>query len=145
MRTFSLPIALAAGIVLAAPLLSQAIDPHQPLNDGSAARSASGLPGSVEKSHDPGTRRLNVGVEADLAAQQLATGQAQAEYAADVTAFDQAVAARTGAIARSATDYDKQKQAYARAMAAWRAQVAVCKTGDRTACSESAPKIADYL
>jgi hypothetical protein len=132
-------------LVLAAPVYAQAIDPHQPHNDGSRARSAAVAPGAVAKPLDPATTRLNAAIVAGLEARQAAARQAQTAYAADMAAYDQALATRKGAIAASDATYAKQKQAYAEAMAAWRAQVAECKDGDRAACSEKAPQIADYL
>lgn len=135
---------LAAGalvLLLAAPALAQAIDPHQPRNDGSAADSMTVAPSDVAPGQDPGTRAANLGTgEAPVVANE----EAEAAYQTDLSRYDQAVRARRRSIAVTDSRYAHQRQAYAEAMQAWREQVAACHAGNGRACRAPTPDPAAF-
>lgn len=134
---------LAAGalaLLLAAPALAQAVDPHQPRNDGSVADSMTVAPGNVAPGHDPGTRAANLTGEAPVVANE----DAQAAYQTDLSRYDQAVCARRHNIAVTDSRYAHQRQAYAEAMQAWREQVSACHAGNGRACRAPTPDPATF-
>ena len=128
-------------MLLSAPALAQAVDPHQPRNDGSAADSMTVAPGDVAPGRDPATRAANLGVgQAPVAAAE----NAQSAYQTDLSRYDQTVHARHRAIAAANGHYAHQRQAYAQAMQAWRGQVAACHAGDGRACRAPTPDPAAF-
>lgn len=76
---------------------------------------------------------------------QAATSQAnQAQYDADRAAYMEALVRHDHAVNRADMRYRRQQNAYADAMAVWRAQVTECKRGNRQACNMPAPNPADF-
>lgn len=80
-------------------------------------------------------------VQADHAAQAEAD---RAQYAADRAAYMDTLARRNASVDRTDVRWRRQQNAYADAMAAWRAQVAACKAGNGRACDKPAPNPADF-
>jgi hypothetical protein len=134
---------LAAAASLMSPALAQT-DPHQPVNDGSAASSMTVPPGQVAPGQDPGTSSANAGVNASIQAVHSQNAASQAQYQADLASYDAAMRAHGRAVARQDDHYGRQQSAYAQAMEAWRVQDAACRRGHQRACDAPAPDPADY-
>lgn len=135
-------LAAAIGVLFfAGPAFAQAVDPHQPWNDGSAADSVTVAPGAVAPGYDPDTRAANLRLgSAPIAAMD----DAQAAYHADLRNYDSTVQARNRTIAMADARYARQRRAYAEAMNAWRGQVAACQAGNDRACRAPAPDPASF-
>lgn len=128
-------------LLVAAPSFAQAVDPHQPTNNGSAAASMTVAPGDVARGYDPGTRAANQRIgEAPV----VENSEARGAYRADVARYDDAVRARHRSIMSSDAHYAHQRRAYAEAMQAWREQVAACHEGDGRACRAPTPDPAAF-
>ncbi len=147
MRRFTFPLMLVGAVALAGtPLAAQTgsephqVDPNQPQNDGSAAASATVPPGAVAAGVDPGTANANANVQGNIAATATANANSGAQYDADLSNYDAAMRAH----GRANAHYDRQKRAYADAMAAWRAQVAACEKGHQVACNAPTPDPANF-
>jgi hypothetical protein len=78
------------------------------------------------------------GVNAELQA------SAEAQYAADLAAYRDALRAHHREVVRDARVADRQERAYADAMRDWRRQVYACKHGSTRACNAPSPNPADY-
>ena len=96
----------------------------------------------------PSAVRANDQAAAAVADQQMAqaaaNGNAQAQYSADLSAYDAALAHHDAQADRQAEHYHHQQRAYADAMAAWRAQDYACRHGSSRACNAPAPDPAAY-
>jgi hypothetical protein len=135
---------LVAGVACAAfagPLFAQAVDSHQPFNDGSAAASMSVPPGAVAPGYDPGTRAANLSI-----GHSAVTDNAEAEDAwrADLGRYRAELRSRRQEIAMTRETQMRRDAAYDRAMNAWHAQVAACHDGDRRACLAPTPNPAAF-
>jgi hypothetical protein len=151
-----IPFALLSGgalLAATATMLSPAIaqveqqhqtDPNQPTNDGSAAASQTVAPGQVAPGVDPGTAGANGTVANSIRSTNGVNDANQAQYQADVAAYDQAVTAHGRTIAHQDAHYMRQQQAYADAMQAWRVQDYACRHGKSRACKSPAPDPANY-
>lgn len=128
---------------LATPAFAQT-DPAQPANNGSAAASMTVPPGQVAPGYDPGTTSANAGVNGTIQASQAVTAANQAQYQADLDAYDRAIVHHGQQISRQDAHYAHQQRAYADAMEAWRIQTAACKRGHQTACNAPAPDPANF-
>jgi hypothetical protein len=137
-------IMLGAALVTAQTALAQAIDPHQPNNNGSAKDSATVPPGGVAPGLDPGTARLNAKTDAAVDARRSAHRAAKARYTQDLAAYDAKLKAQGKAVNAEDKRYQQRRAAYADAMAAWRRQVAACKAGHQAACHKPVPQPSDY-
>lgn len=150
MKTLALSAALtSAALTIALPLAPLAaqpdigthqVDPNQPQNDGSAAASATVPPGQIAPGADPGTAVANATVQGGLAAAATVNANNQAQYDADLAAYDAAMRAHGQQSAR----YARQKRAYADAMAVWRMQTAACLKGHQVACNAPTPDPANF-
>jgi hypothetical protein len=69
---------------------------------------------------------------------------AQAQYAADLAAYDDALLRHDARADRQAEHYHHQQRAYADAMRDWRAQDYACRHGHNRACTAPAPDPANY-
>jgi len=95
---------------------------------------------AVDAVEAPITADLNGRIAANAGTIQEENARAEADYAARMRDYEIADAAH----ARAQTRYEYQQQAYARAMRDWRAQVAACQDGYRSACDAPPPDPADY-
>ncbi|WP_157217054.1 hypothetical protein [Flavisphingomonas formosensis] len=95
---------------------------------------------AVDAVEAPITADLNGRVSSNLGTIQDQNAQAEADYAARMQAYENADAAHS----QAQTRYAYQRQAYDRAMRDWRAQVAACQDGYRSACDAPPPDPADY-
>jgi hypothetical protein len=145
------PFALFAGaafMVGAAafnPAMSAQTDPNQPANDGSAAASMTVAPGQVAPGVDPGTASANGTVNGAIAANQMANATNQGQYALDRAAYDKAMREHGRQVASQDVHYMHQQQAYADAMATWRANKYACeKKGNISACNAPTPDPASF-
>lgn len=68
----------------------------------------------------------------------------QAQYQSDLAAYQQSLEANHRAAERDQAHYDRQRRAYADAMAAWRHQVYACHHGSNRACDAPTPNPADF-
>lgn len=141
-------IASVATALLASPVLAQAVDPHQPFNDGSEASSMSVPPGTVAQAYDPGTAAANLSFGHAVAMQNANT---EAERQAAIQRYHDALQERQDAIrARRAqielirSTQARHEAAYGEAMKMWHAQVAACQAGDRQACLAPTPDPASF-
>jgi len=140
--------ALLAATFVTAPTLAQ-IDPQsgRPVTE-EVQRGYVGVPSPAEPAVDaaqkPVTQNLNNTVAAASTANQTADAAAQAQYETDRAAYMDALIKHDAAVNRTDARYVRQQNAYADAMAAWRAQVAACKRGHQRACEMPAPNPADY-
>ncbi len=135
---------IAATALLSWPALAQAVDPNQPQNNGSMAASQTGPPGTVAPGQDPHTATLNAGVGNRIQSAQDTNAANQAQYQADLAAYDTAMQAHSQRVARQDVRYARQKRAYADAMAAWRIQAAACQRGNQKACKAPTPQPSDF-
>lgn len=127
------------------PAAAAQTDPHQPVNDGSAAASMTVPPGQVAPGYDPGTASANGTVSGAIASSQMANAQNQSQYAVDRNAYDKAIEAHGRQVERQDAHYMHQQQAYAEAMATWRANKYACeKKGHVDACRAPTPDPADF-
>lgn len=103
---------------------------------------------AVSQSTRPGVAAANATVDAQVqdraAVQDVANLDRDAQYAADMALYREAVVAHRQAVRRDQRRYDRQQRAYADAMAAWRAQVAACKAGSNAACNAPSPDPANF-
>ena len=88
------------------------------------------------------TRQLN---RETARRQQITLMEAERQYQHDVAAYDRSIRARQRAVAIGNAQYRPKRHAYAAAMAAWREQVAACKTGKSAACRAPTPDPASFL
>ena len=79
-----------------------------------------------------------------FAARDQANADAQAQYQADLAAYDAALVRHDARADRQAERYQHQQRAYAEAMRDWRAQDGACRHGNRRACTAPAPDPANY-
>lgn len=137
-RALVLAAALVAGPVIAGAAHAQAIDPYQPMNDGSEQASATVPPGVVAPGYDPGVRAANAREGEALATENreaaAEAAQDRSAYQAAVQDYHQAVAQRRQAIARIHATQARRDAAYGQAMADWHAQVDACHNGNHRAC-----------
>ena len=88
--------------------------------------------------------RANNAVAADNAVQASTDADKQAQYQADLAAYDTALAGHDARADRQAEHYHHQQRAYADAMAAWRAQDYACRHGSSRACNAPSPDPAAF-
>lgn len=69
----------------------------------------------------------------------------QEQYAADKAAYEQALRDHHREVLSTDATFIRQQQAYALAMRDWRAQVAMCKKGYKSACDLPAPDPMKYM
>lgn len=149
-RTFF--AALLAGAI-ALPALAQSTpapppssDPAQeaargyaaPAMPNQAAINAGGQAGTAALNNQASDASQGAQANADVAAAN------QAQYDADRQAYMVALMRHDAAVNRTDRRYVRQQNAYADAMAAWRAQVVACKSGHQKACDMPPPNPADY-
>jgi hypothetical protein len=82
--------------------------------------------------------------QADAARADATDADAQARYAADLAAYDAALARHDARADRQAAHYRHQQRAYADAMRDWRAQDYACRHGNNRACNAPSPDPAAY-
>ena len=106
------------------------------------------MPAKESDTSSPDVAAANQDVAAQAAARQAAAADVQADnqaqYSADIAAYDAAVRANHRTAVRNARIYDHQQRAYADAMAAWRHQVYACKHGNNRACNAPTPDPANF-
>lgn len=78
-------------------------------------------------------------------AQSAASDASQAQYDADMRAYEEARQVRRETIHHDQSYYDREQRAYAAAMADWRMQVEACHHGHTRACNAPAPRPGDYM
>ena len=150
-------IAAMLATALALPALAQSTDAPPPSSDPAqeAARGYANpaMPNqaAINAGGQAGTAALNNQASAASATQSSADASAaatnavnQAQYDADRQAYTDALVRHDAAVDRTDARYARQRNAYADAMAAWRAQVAACKRGHQRACDMPTPNPADY-
>ncbi|WP_206245639.1 WH2 domain-containing protein [Novosphingobium terrae] len=134
-------------MMLSWPALAQSAASSQP-SDGSAAASVSAPPGTVVPAKNPATDAANAsfaqGVSDKMAAQKAEQQAEWQRYHEAVGERQATVAARRETIASIRTTQAEKEAAYDRAMAAWHAQVAACKNGDKQACLAPTPDPAAF-
>ncbi len=146
---------MTAGVMAAAAALSPAL--AQPAATGRSPQeeyrrgyAVTPMPGqdAINAGGAPGVDRLNgtaaAGAQASQQADAATAGANQAQYEADRAAYMDALARHDRAVNRTDARYRRQQDAYADAMAVWRAQVAECKRGNHQACDRPAPNPADF-
>lgn len=82
--------------------------------------------------------------QASTDAAAASAGANQAQYAADRAAYMDALVHHDRAVNRTDARYLRQQNAYADAMAAWRAQADACRHGHPRACNAPTPNPADF-
>lgn len=120
MRRQFAPLAIALAMI-AAPALTQE---HQ---------------GDSDPAAEAVTARLNAGIAARNEAAAAAEGRAMIEYEAALAEHADAVARREAAEAARERAVRETEASHEAAMAAWRARVAACAAGNRTACGAPPP------
>jgi len=141
------PLTFLAGLALAAPLLAQepasGRSPQELYKRGYAATPMPDQAATDAQSR-PAVAALNsrAGAAADAGAADSAATQAQ--YEADRAAYMDALVRHDARVDRQAVRWRRQQNAYADAMAVWRAQVAACKAGSKRACDAPAPDPAAF-
>ncbi|HET8613839.1 MAG TPA: hypothetical protein VFL92_13840 [Sphingomonas sp.] len=140
------PFALLAGgaaIAAAASLMAPAASAQQ-LRDPTAAHSMTVPPGQIAPGHNPYTRALNADVNGNIEATKDQNAASQAQYQTDLAAYDASLRKHGHRINRQNARYRKERQAYADAMRAWRAQVWDCNHGRQVACNAPTPDPTDF-
>lgn len=134
MRALVLGLAAAA-----APVLAQTATPAAP----GATPIGKAVAEGANNRPTPSDVQAGVGTPPPTPA-QMAAAVDKGQYEADRLAYRNAVIARNIAIAHDRKRYELQQDRYARAMAAWRAQVAACKAGDKAGCEQPQPDPAGF-
>lgn len=131
--------ALIAVAPLAAPLLAQT-DKTDAAHVAADAREM------------PVTRDLNNQIKGAATSANTATAVAQAQndanqaqYQADLAAYEQALREHKREVLSTDATFVRQRQAYALAMRDWRAQVEQCKKGYQKVCDLPAPDPMKYM
>ena len=133
-RRFAVALAIAA---FAGPVVAQD-QMQQQTTPPSAANQAANL------REQPVTDALNARVEQNLNTEAAITAEQQAQYDLDRAAYRDAVKARAAVVGRDVARFDRQQDAYARAMIVWRQQTAECQRGILKSCKKPTPVPADY-
>ncbi len=92
----------------------------------------------------PVTQQLNNAVSTNLAVQAEITAEQQGNYAIDRAQYRAAVEKNARQMTRDMVRYDRQQDAYARAMIVWRVQTDECKRGILKSCKKPTPVPADF-
>ncbi|RYF24230.1 MAG: hypothetical protein EOO77_00460 [Oxalobacteraceae bacterium] len=132
-------ILLAAVLAVSgAPVLAQS----GPMNHPSEAHEQSNnRQDTARDEHRPTARQLNT----SNGRYYRMRSRARAQDRMDRRAYAAAITARHHrAVNRYDRRYIRQQTAYAKAMAAWRRQVAACKHGSRRACKAPSPHVANF-
>ena len=116
---------IAAGLLLASAAGAQ---------DGSSPQASAIRANNQAATADAAQAGATAAVNAD----------AQAQYAADLAAYDAALSRHDARADRQAEHYRHQQRAYAEAMRDWRAQDYACRHGSNRACNAPAPDPAAY-
>lgn len=93
------------------------------------------------------TQEANAQAAAQAAAPTAAdavNAENQAQYQADMAGYERALRANRREAIRDQVRYDRQRRAYADAMAAWRHQVYACQHGSNRACNAPTPDPAAF-
>ncbi|WP_156678728.1 hypothetical protein [Sphingomonas profundi] len=137
-RTLPLAAMLALGVA-SVPAAAQPVDPASPqTTPPSPANAAANV---VEK---PVTQELNNAVQTNLVEQQVMTAEQQGQYAIDRATYRAEVEKSARQMTRDMVRYDRQQDAYARAMLAWRQQTDECKRGILKSCKKPTPMPSDF-
>lgn len=138
--SFKHGLALAAIAALTIPAFAQSADPGEPRT-----------PLPYDRGYDkpsPRTDAINApnrAKRADLNASVAArSGVTYTIDPADLAAYEAAIRAHDDALIENEIRYQRQQRAYADAMAAWRFDVAACRSLARTICDVPSPIIADF-
>lgn len=92
----------------------------------------------------PVTRALNNEVQANVVGQMEMTAEQQGQYAIDRQTYRAEVEKNARQMGRDMTRYDRQQDAYARAMLTWRQQTDECNRGILKSCKKPTPLPADF-
>lgn len=137
---FARSILAITALIAVAPLAAQNADKNDPAHQAADAREV------------PQTQSLNNQVGGAIAQAQTNNAVAaaqneinQEQYAADKAAYEQALRDHHREVLSTDATFMRQQQAYALAMRDWRAQVAMCKKGYKSACDLPAPDPMKYM
>jgi len=137
---FARSILTITALIAVAPLAAQSADKNDPAHQAADAREV------------PQTQSLNNQVGGAIAQAQTNNAVAaaqneinQEQYAADKAAYEQALRDHHREVLSTDATFIRQQQAYALAMRDWRAQVAMCKKGYKSACDLPAPDPMKYM
>ena len=137
---FARSILAITALIAVAPLAAQSADKNDAAHQAADAREV------------PQTQSLNNQVGGAIAQAQTNNAVAaaqndinQEQYAADKAAYEQALRDHHREVLSTDATFIRQQQAYALAMRDWRAQVAMCKKGYKSACDLPAPDPMKYM
>jgi hypothetical protein len=137
---FARSILTITALIAVAPLAAQSAGKNDPAHQAADAREV------------PQTQSLNNQVGGAIAQAQTNNAVAaaqneinQEQYAADKAAYEQALRDHHREVLSTDATFIRQQQAYALAMRDWRAQVAMCKKGYKSACELPAPDPMKYM
>ena len=137
---FARSILAITALISVAPLAAQSADKTDAAHQAADAREV------------PQTQSLNNQVGGAIAQAQTNNAVAaaqneinQEQYAADKAAYEQALRDHHHEVLATDATFVRQQEAYALAMRDWRAQVAMCKKGYKSACDLPAPDPMKYM
>ena len=137
---FARSILAITALIAVAPLAAQSTDKNDPAHQAADARE---VPQTQSLNNQVGSAIAQAQTNNAVAATQNEINQEQ--YAADKAAYEQALRDHHREVLSTDATFMRQQQAYALAMRDWRAQVAMCKKGYKSACDLPAPDPMKYM
>jgi len=130
---FARSIFAITALIAVAPLAAQSADKTDAAHQAADAREI------------PQTQSLNNQVSSANAGVAVQNEINQEHYAADRAAYEKAMREHHREVLSTDATFMRQQEAYAMAMRDWRAQVAMCKKGYKSACDLPAPDPMKYM
>ena len=134
---FARSILAITALIAVAPLAAQMSNKNDAAHQAADARE---VPQTKALNNQVGTAVTQA--QSAVAAQNDAN---QAQYEADKAAYEQALRDHHREVLSTDATFIRQQEAYAMAMRDWRAQVAECKKGYKSACDLPTPDPMKYL